>query len=287
VYICCVNDCVVIEIGKYNELTILRETSVGLYLGDESGEDVLLPNKYCPEEFNLDDKITVFVYLDYAERKIATNITPKVLLNEFSLLRVTAIETVGAFMDWGLEKDLMVPFKEQRQRMNVDRWYIVYLDIDKETDRLYASNRIEKHLQNEQLTVEVGEEVDVLVYHKTDLGFSVIINNAHKGLIYQNEIFQELNIGDKLKGFVKNIRDENKLDVSLQPIGYVNYNDANTQLVYQALIDGEGQINLTDKSSPEDILAEFGMSKKAFKKALGALYKDRKITIETDGVKLI
>lgn len=276
-----------IEIGKYNELTILRETSVGLYLGDETGEDVLLPNKYCPEEFNLEDKITVFVYLDYAERKIATNLTPKVLLNEFSLLRVTAIETVGAFMDWGLEKDLMVPFKEQRQRMHVDRWYIVYLDLDTETDRLYASNRIEKHLQNEQLTVEPGEKVDVLVYHKTDLGFSVIVNNKHKGLVYNNEIFQELNIGDKLKGFVKNIREENKLDISLQPIGYTNYNDANTQLVYQTLLDSEGHLDITDKSSPDEIHALFGMSKKAFKKALGALYKDRKIEIKPGGIKLI
>ena len=275
------------EIGKYNELTILRETSVGLYLGDESGEDVLLPNKYCPEKFELDDKITVFVYLDYAERKIATNIIPKVLLNEFSLLRVTAIETVGAFMDWGLEKDLMVPFKEQRQRMEVDRWYIVYLDIDTDTDRLFASNRIEKHLQNEQLSVEEGDEVDILIYHKTDLGFTVIVNNAHKGLVYNNEIFKELNIGDKLKGFVKSIREENKLDISLQPIGYVNYNDANTQLVYEALVDAEGSLDITDKSSPEEIHAQFGMSKKAFKRALGALYKDRKIEITPGSIRLI
>jgi len=277
----------VIEIGKYNELTILRETSVGLYLGDESGEDVLLPNKYCPDKFDLEDKITVFVYLDYAERKIATNLTPKVLLSEFALLRVTAIETVGAFMDWGLEKDLMVPFKEQRQRMDVDRWYIVFMDIDTETDRLFASNRIEKHLQNEHLTVEEGDEIEVLVYHKTDLGFSVIVNHVHKGLIYNNEIFKELNIGDKLKGYVKNIREENKLDISLQPIGYVNYNDTNTQLIYQALVDADGLLEITDKSSPEEIQAQFGLSKKAFKKALGALYRDRKIEIKSEGVRLI
>ncbi len=276
-----------IEIGKYNELTILRETSVGLYLGDESGEDVLLPNKYCPENYELEDKITVFVYLDYAERKIATNLTPKVLLNEFALLRVTAIETVGAFMDWGLEKDLMVPFKEQRQRMDVDRWYIVYLDIDTETDRLFASNRIERHLQNESLTVEEGDKVDILIFHKTDLGFSVIVNNVHKGLIYNNEIFKELNIGDKLKGFVKNIREENKLDISLQPIGYTNYNDTNTQLLYNSLTEGGGFLAITDKSSPEEIHTQFGISKKAFKRALGALYKDRKIEIGPDGIKLI
>jgi uncharacterized protein len=277
----------VIEIGKNNELKILRETSVGLYLGDESGEDVLLPHKYCPEKYNLEDKITVFVYRDYAERKIATNLHPKIYLNEFSLLRVTAIETVGAFLDWGLEKDLMVPFKEQRQRMDIDRWYIVYLDIDTKTDRLFASNRIEKHLQNEKLSVEEGEEVGLLVFHKTDLGFSVIVNNVHKGLIYNNEIFQELNIGDKLKGYVKNIREENKLDISLHPISYANYNDANSELIYQAVVDNEGFLALTDKSSPEEIYTQFAISKKAFKKALGTLYKNRKIEITPDGVRII
>ena len=141
-----------IEIGKYNELRILRHTSVGLYLGDESGEDVLLPNKYCPEEYELEDKIKVFVYLDYDERKIATNIIPKIHLDEFAFLRVSSVENVGAFMDWGLEKELMVPFSEQRQKMEVDRWYIVYLDIDIETDRLFASNRLDNYIQNLALT---------------------------------------------------------------------------------------------------------------------------------------
>ena len=276
-----------IEIGRYNELRILRQTSVGLYLGDESGEDVLLPNKYCPENYKLEDKTDVFVYRDYAGRKVATNLTPKIFLNEFALLQVTAVADVGAFMDWGMEKDLMVPFKEQRQKMEEGRWYIVYLDIDKKTDRLYASNKIEKFLQNEVLTLEEGEEVELLVLQKTDIGFSVIVNNAHKGLIFKNEIFKELNIGDKLNGFVKKIREDNKIDISIQPIGYDNFNDTNSELIYRALVENKGFLAVTDKSSPNEIYSQFGISKKAFKKSIGALYKQRKITIQPKGIKLI
>jgi len=277
----------VIEIGKYNELRILRQTSVGLYLGDESGEDVLLPNKYCPGSFKIEDKMEVFVYRDYAERKVATNITPKIFLNEFALLQVAAVADVGVFMDWGMEKDLMVPFKEQRQKMEEGRWYIVYLDIDKKTDRLYASNKIEKFLQNEVLTLKEGEEVELLVFQKTDIGFSVIVNNAHKGLIFENEIFKELNIGDKLNGFVKKIREDNKIDISIQSIGYDNFNDTNSELIYRALVENKGFLAITDKSSPDEIYLQFGISKKAFKKSIGALYKQRKITIQPKGIKLI
>lgn len=276
-----------IEVGKYNELTILRLTSVGLYLGDDAGEDVLLPNKYCPESYNIEDKIEVFVYRDYEDRKIATNLTPKIFLNEFAFLQVVAVADVGAFLDWGLEKDLMVPFKEQRQKMEEGRWYVVYLDLDKETDRLYASNKIEKFLQNEDLTVEEGEDVELLVWRKTDMGFSVIINKSHKGLIFENEIFRELNIGDKLNGFVKKIREDNKIDISIQPIGYKKFNDTNSELIYNALVDNKGFLAITDKSSPDEIYLQFGISKKAFKKAIGALYKQRKITIQSKGIKLI
>lgn len=276
-----------IEVGKYNELTILRLTSVGLYLGDDAGEDVLLPNKYCPESYNIEDKIEVFVYRDYEDRKIATNLTPKIFLNEFAFLQVVAVADVGAFLDWGLEKDLMVPFKEQRQKMEEGRWYVVYLDLDKETDRLYASNKIEKLLRNEVLTIKEGEEVELLVMQKTDIGFSVIVNNAHKGLIFENEIFKDINIGDKLNGFVKKIREDNKIDISIQPIGYKKFNDTNSELIYNALVDNKGFLAITDKSSPDEIYLQFGISKKAFKKAIGALYKQRKITIQSKGIKLI
>ena len=276
-----------IEIGKYNELTILRHTSVGLYLGDEEGEDVLLPNKYCPEDYEIDDKIKVFVYLDYEERKDATNIIPKIHLHEFALLQVADVSAVGAFMDWGLEKDLMVPFKEQRAKMEESRWYVVYMDIDDETDRLYATNKIERRLQNHELSVEVGDKVDLLVYHRSEIGYSVIINGEHKGLVFESDVFKELNIGEKLKGFIKNIRDDNKIDVTLQAIGYDNFNDSNVDLIYNTLVENNGAIALTDKSSPEAISLQFGISKKAFKKALGSLYKQRKVTISKTGIKLV
>lgn len=275
-----------IEIGKYNNLKILRRTPFGMYLGDESGNDVLLPTKYCPNKFELGDEIKVFVYLDHNEKEIATNIVPKILLHEFAMLQVKDVADVGAFMDWGLEKDLFVPFKEQRQRMEEGRWYIVYLDIDRSTDRLYASNQIEKILKNEDVDLRAGEKVDLLVLKQTDLGFTVIVNNQHKGLIYENEIFKPLNIGDKLIGYVKNIREDNKIDISLQPIGYENFNDINIELILKILSERGGFITITDKSSPEEIYSTFGISKKAFKKSLGSLYKQRKINLEPNGIKL-
>lgn len=274
-----------IAIGEYNELEILRETSVGLFLGDEEGEDVLLPNKYRPEKFEIGDKLKVFVYLDQEERKVATNITPKILLRDYAMLKVVSVSAVGAFLDWGMEKDLMVPFNEQRLNMEEGRWYLVYMDIDKKTDRLFASNKLDKRLSNENLTVEVGDEVDLIVMQATDLGFTVIVNKRHKGLVYENEIFTKINIGDKLKGYVKKIREDNKLDISLHPIGYENFNDTNTALVLEALEKNKGYLAITDKSSPEEIYNTFGMSKKAFKKAIGGLYKQRKITIEAEGIR--
>lgn len=276
-----------IEVGKYNELRILRDTEVGLFLGDGSGEDVLLPNKYKPARYELDDVLKVFVYRDYADRKVATDIIPKIHLHEFALLKVNAVANVGAFMDWGMEKDLMVPVNEQRQKLEEGRWYVVYLDIDEETDRLYASNKINKRLNNDELTIKEGEEVDLLVYHESELGYSVIIDNKHKGLVYRNEVFKEVNIGDKMKGFVKKIGEDKKIDVSLQALGYRNFNDKNCELIYKALEINKGSISITDKSSPEDIYTQFGISKKAFKKAVGALYKERKISIEDEGIKLV
>ena len=275
-----------IEIGKYNKLKILRRTPFGIYLGDDTGEDVLLPAKYCPENFKMDEILKVFVYLDHNEMKIATNIKPKIVLHEFALLQVKDVSDVGAFMDWGLEKDLFVPFREQRQRMEEGRWYIVFLDIDKSTDRLYASNQVAKILQNDEVSLSDGDKVDLVVLKETDLGFNVIVNHKHRGLIYNNEIFTKLNIGDKLKGYVKQLREDQKIDISLQPIGYEKSNDINSELIIKTLNDNEGFLGITDKSSPEEINAQLGISKKAFKKSVGALYKQRKITIESDGIYL-
>ncbi len=276
-----------IEIGKYNTLRILRTTSVGLYLGDEDREDVLLPNKYCPENYELDDDLEVFVYLDYADRKVATNIRPPLVLHEFALLQVKEVSEVGAFMDWGLEKDLLVPFREQRMNMEEGRWYVIFLDLDEQSDRLYGSNKIEDFLENEELEVETGDKVEVTVFRKTDLGYSVIINNFHQGLIFENEIFKQVNIGDKLTGYIKNIREDNKIDISLQAIGYENFNDDNATLIYKRLKDEGGTLGISDKSSPDDIYTMFGISKKAFKRATGLLYRERKILITPSSISLV
>ena len=276
-----------IHLGDFVELSILRQASVGLFLGNDQGDEVLLPNKYCSEEMRTGESVRVFVYRDSEDRIIATTLRPKILINEFALLKVTAVSEVGAFLDWGLEKELMVPFREQRQRMEEGRWYIVYLDLDHKTDRLFASNKVEKFLQNEEITVSEGEEVELVILQKTDLGYAVIINHNHRGLVYENEIFQELNIGDQLKGYVKNIREDHKIDISLQAIGYNHSNDANSELIYNKLSASDGFLSVTDKSTPEEIYSLFGISKKAFKKSIGTLYKQRIISLQSDGIRLL
>lgn len=275
------------ELGRVNKLSILRDTGVGLYLGSETVEDVLLPNKYCPKDFSIGDELEVFIYLDSEERRIATNIIPPITLHEFGALEVVDVTEVGTFMDWGLEKHLFVPFGEQRHKMEVGYWYVVYLDFDKKSGRLFGTNRIENYLDNEQITVSKGEEVDLFVFIETDLGFTVIINNKHKGLVFHNEVFTEINPGESLKGYIKEVRADGKIDVALQPIGYVNANSKNSDLIYQAIIENNGTLDVTDKSSPEDIYEAFGISKKAFKRAIGDLYKQRKITIEEFQIKLV
>jgi len=276
-----------IDQGKEIELNIAKRATFGLFLADESGEEVLLPKKYCSEDMKPGDQVRVFVYKDSEGKKVATTLTPFIFLNEFALLKVTAVTGVGAFLDWGLEKELMVPFREQKQKMEVGRWYIVYLDLDRKSDRLYASNRVERFLQNEELSVKEGEEVDLVVLQKTDMGYSVIINHAHKGLIFDNEIFREIRVGDRLRGYVKHIREDKKIDISLQAIGFRNFNDANSELIYKKLEENDGFLSYTDKSSPEEIYSQFGISKKAFKKSLGALYRKKLIEISPDGIKLL
>ena len=275
-----------IAVGEYNELKILQQTSLGLLLGDTEDEEVLLPIKECPKNLNIGDPIDVFVYADKDAVKRATTLTPNILLHEFDLLQVSSVTPEGAFLDWGLEKKLLVPFKEQQEDMVKGKWYIVYLDID-ENDCLFASTCIDKQLQNIHITVKEGDEVDVIIYRQSDLGYNVIVNNEHLGLIFENEIFTDLNIGDKRKGYVKNIRDDNKLDITLQPIGFRNVIDPNSELILKALVDNKGYLAITDKSAPDEIYAMFGISKKAFKRSIGALYKQRKISLESTGIKLL
>ncbi|SCX92159.1 CvfB family protein [Flavobacterium caeni] len=276
-----------IKIGTYNTLEILRHTKVGLFLGTgDASEDILLPNKYIPKQFTIGDQIEVFVYLDHEERPVATTLKPYIALNEFALLRVNYTNRVGAFMDWGLEKDILVPFKEQAREMEKGKRYLVYLYLDEQTNRLVASSKTNQFLDNENLTVEVGQEVSLMVSHITELGINVIIDGKHKGLLYKDEVFDDsIRTGDKLRGFIKNIRADHKIDVSLQEQGYENV-EPNVEKIMAELRANRGHLRLNDDSHPEDIKAVLQMSKKTFKKAIGALYKERLIEIKDDGIHL-
>jgi uncharacterized protein len=280
-----------IEIGKYNTLTILRDTKVGLFLGNptedpEGIHDVLLPNKYVPNEFEIGDEMIVFIYLDHEERPVATTLEPYIFLNEFSLLRVNYVNQVGAFMDWGMEKDILVPFKEQARPMEKGKRYLVYLYMDEKTNRLVASSKLNQFLKNDEITVEVGEEVDLIVSHITDLGINVIINEKHKGLLYKNEVYDDLRTGDRIVGFIKNIRPDGKIDVSTHRLGVENI-EPSSQVILDELKASKGFLRLNDDSHPEDIKTVLKMSKKTFKKAIGSLYKQKLIEIKDDGIYLL
>lgn len=281
-----------LEIGKYNTLTILRDTKVGLFLGDPENDpdgvhDVLLPNKYVPKVFEIGEELIVFVYLDHEQRPVATTLVPYILLNEFALLRVNYINNVGAFMDWGMEKDILVPFKEQARPMEKGKRYLVYLYLDKQTNRLVASSKTNQFLSNEKLTVEKGEEVDLIVSHITDMGINVIINEQHKGLLYKDEVYDDsIRTGDRMRGYIKNIRPDNKIDVALQPQG-VESIEPNADKILSELRASRGFLRLNDNSHPEDIKTVLKMSKKSFKKAIGSLYKEKLIEIKEDGIYLV
>ncbi|WP_339705750.1 S1-like domain-containing RNA-binding protein [uncultured Kriegella sp.] len=272
-----------IELGKFNTLEILRDTSVGLFLGDKESNEILLPNKYVPATYEIGGEITVFCYLDHAERPVATTLEPLIMVNEFQLLQVAEVNEFGAFMDWGLEKHLLVPFREQRTKMKEGNWYVVYCYLDQQTNRLVASNKLDKFLSNDSLTVSEGEEVELVITRLTDLGWEVIINDLHKGLVYFNEIFKEIAVGDNTKGVVKKIRLDNKVDISLQPLG-TNVLEPAANKIYQTLMANGGFLGLHDKSNPKDIQEELQMSKKTFKKGIGTLYRERRIKIGSDGI---
>ena len=275
-----------ILIGKTNTLTILRQTPPGMFLGDDNNEVVLLPNKCIEPDFKVGDQIDVFVYRDSEDRIIATRLKPFVEIDQFAYLYVSEVSRVGAFLDWGLEKDLFVPFKEQKQKMIEGHSYVVYIYLDEMTERIVASSKINKFISNEVLQVEQGEEVDLLVYNETDLGFTCVINSLHKGLIYHNDVFTDLAVGDTVKGYVKLIREGNLIDLSLQKVGFKHVLSS-TEKILEYLNAHDGYLELTDKASPDLIERRFDMSKATYKKSIGILYRQRKITIHDDGVRLV
>ena len=275
-----------IKVGEYNTLEILRESEQGLYLADADGNEVLLPNRYVPKEFKIWEAIDVFVYLDNEERPVAVTDEPYVTINDFAMLRCNQVTDHGAFLDWGMVKELFCPFREQAFKMKAGGWYLIFCYLDEESGRLVASSKTNSFLDNKELTVQQFDEVDLIVSHPSELGMNVIINKVHHGLIFRDDIFKELSVGDKLKGIVKKVRHDNKLDIKLGQIGYRNI-EPNAEKILHILEDSEGFLALTDKSNPDQIKDQLEMSKKTFKKAIGTLYRQRLITIDTDGIRLV
>lgn len=275
-----------IEIGRTTILSVLRETEVGYYLGDTDGNEVLLPISIAEQKYKSQESISVFIYTDSENRQIATPRVPYAQINDFVYLRVTSVQEFGAFMDWGLEKDLFVPYNEQKQKMEADEFYVVYIYLDEETQRLAASSRLDGFIAPAGPELTAGQEVDILVYEESDLGFSGIIDNKYKGLIYHNDIFKEVFIGDEMKGYVKTIREDKLIDLSFQKSGFKNVLDS-TDVVMEYLEKNKGFLDLHDKSSPEEISIRLSMSKATFKKAIGILYRHRKVLIKPDGVYLV
>lgn len=273
-----------VAIGDYNELEIIKQVDFGVYLDSEDGE-ILLPAKYLPAHYQLGDRLRVFVYRDSEDRIIATTLEPKAKVGDFAALTAKDVTNYGAFLDWGLEKDLFVPFSNQRDKMQPGRTYTVYLYLDENSDRIVATAKYEKFLNTDAPQLSEGQEVDLLVAGFTDLGIKVIINNQYLGILYKNEVFRPLQLGEKTRGFIRKIREDNKIDVSLQKAGYEEVPDAADQ-VLQKLKAAGGKLALSDKSSPEEIYAALGMSKKTFKKAIGSLYREGQITLSETNIQL-
>ncbi len=274
-----------LNLGQQNTLSALRQTDNGIYLIDEEENEVLLPNKYIPEGMKMGDEIDVFLYTDSEDRLIATDLIPKVYLYGYALLEVKDVASFGAFFDWGLEKDLLVPLNQQARAVKVGEKHVVYLYLDDQTNRLAGSTKIGRTLLKLGIDLKVGEEVKALPYDESELGFSVVVNDKYQGMLYKNEIFESIDIGDELKAFVKKIRSDNKVDLSLNRFGYRAVDD-NLEKLIDVLKANNGVLNLNDKSDPELIKNKLGMSKKVFKKAIGALYKQKKIEISDTGIKL-
>jgi predicted RNA-binding protein (virulence factor B family) len=275
----------VAEIGKYNKLRVIKEVDFGVYLDGEKEGEILMPVRYVPKDCQVGDYVDVFLYLDSEDRLVATTEKPYAQVGEFAMLRVKSANKIGTFLDWGIMKDLLVPFREQKVTMTEERSYLVYIYVDEETQRIAASAKINKFLDKTLPEYVVGQEVELIIESETDLGYKAIVNNKHWGILYENEVFEQLAKGLKLKGYIKKIRTDNKIDLSLHPLGYDKV-DPITQMILDELKKEGGFVAVSDKSDAELVYRIFGISKKSFKQAVGALYKRRLITIEKDGIRL-
>ncbi|MBX2930986.1 MAG: RNA-binding protein [Chitinophagaceae bacterium] len=274
-----------IQVGKFNTLTINRKVDFGFYL-DDGKEGILLPKRFAPNNAAIGDEVVVFIYHDSDNRLIATTQQPKGVVDDIVLLKCVSTTSAGAFLDWGLMKDLFVAKSQQKIGMRKDGWYLVKIYIDTQTGRIAATEKIDRYLNNEHLTVKEMDEVNITIYRQTDIGYSCIINNIHLGLIHNNQVFQNLEIGNNLKGFVKTIREDNKIDIVLGKAGYKKIEDKGQKII-RLLKENNGYLPYHDKSAPEDVYHFFGMSKKTFKMTTGSLYKQHKINFTKTGIMLV
>jgi predicted RNA-binding protein (virulence factor B family) len=273
-----------INVGAYNELEVVKQLDFGIYLAKDAVE-ILMPTKWVPENTSIGDVLDVFVFRDSDDRLIATTVKPYATADTFAFLEVKQVNEIGAFLDWGMDKDLLVPFREQHNRMQPGKSYVVFVYVDEETNRLVASGKLSRFIERENIDLMEGDVVDLLVYSETPLGFNAIINNLYSGLIYKNEVFESVRVGDAIKGYVKSIREDNKIDLSLQKSGFELVDDVKWRIL-NLMKQNNGLLELSDNSSPEQIKSALQISKKAFKKAIGALYKERLIKLTDKGVEL-
>lgn len=273
-------------IGVLNELEVVKTVDFGVYLDGGPHGEILMPKRYVPENCQVGDQVEVFIYLDSEDRLVATTDKPLVMAGEFAMLKVLSVTGVGAFLDWGLPKDLLVPFREQQIPMEEGRSYLVFVYVDDETHRIVGSSKLDKFVDNVPVDYEADEEVDLLIAGKTDLGYKAIIDNSHWGLLFKNEVFQPLKTGDRMKGYIKQVRPDEKIDLVLQKPGYEKI-DSLSQAVLDKLKASGNYLPVNDKTGPDEISRIFGISKKNFKKAIGALYKQRLIAIEENGIRAV
>jgi uncharacterized protein len=275
-----------LKIGEYNHLRIIKEVPFGLYL-DGYEDEILLPLQYVPENYQIDDFIDVFIYRDSEDRVIATTLKPKATIDQFAYLEVKSVTPLGVFMEWGLAKDLFVPFSQQFQKMSVGRSYFVYVYLDSQTDRIVASARIEKFLPlTDGSEFTIGDKVSAIPFEHTDLGIKCLVNNCKIGMLFKNQVFTNLTFGESTNVYINNIRLDGKLDLRLEPVGMVRI-DAQAERILNAIKSSNGVLKLHDKSPAEEIYFELGMSKKDFKKGVGALYKSKLIALHSDCISLL
>ena len=272
-----------LRLGHYNRLEVIKELDFGLYLDGYDGEEILIPRVYVPEGTQIGDFLEVFIYRDSEDRLIATTLKPYATVGEFAYLKVKDVSKLGVFLDWGLMKDLLVPFGEQTHKMGLGRSYLVYIYIDEESERIVASAKLDKFLENDSSKFTEGQEVSLIPYEYTDLGIKALIDKRVIGVIYKSEVFQDVILGEVTKGFIKKIRTDTKIDLALVKQGYDRIDNVKSQ-IYDLLVSKEGFLPYTDKTDSEIIYRDLQMSKKDFKKAIGGLYRDGKVKLKEDGV---